>query len=100
MKIRKQVKNSPKLPTSVPTSMTVGRYIDQLDGKKLRCSDVTMITNRSSHMPTFTRIDTTNSAATFCLMRRAHSNCGAITLHATMVQKHHAYGPVARFRNV
>jgi hypothetical protein len=33
MNSRKQVKNSPKLPTSVPTSIDVGRYITQLDGR-------------------------------------------------------------------
>ena len=32
MKSRKQVKNSPKLPTSVPISMRVGWYITQLEG--------------------------------------------------------------------
>ena len=90
MNSRKQVKNRPKLPTSVPTSMMVGRYIVQLEGRKLRCSDVTMITKRSNHMPTFTRMERMNSAGMLRLTRRIHNSCGASALQPAIVQKHHA----------
>ena len=63
MKSRKQVKNSPKVPSSVPTSTMVGRYIAQPDGRNAWCSEVTMITNRSNHMPTLTSRQTTSSTA-------------------------------------
>ena len=36
----------------------------QDDGRKSRCRLVTMITNRSSHMPMFTKIEMTKSAGT------------------------------------
>ena len=58
-KIRNAVKNKPKLPTSKPTSASVGEYMAQLDGRKSRCREVTMITNRSNHMPIVTRKLTT-----------------------------------------
>jgi len=31
--IRKQVKNNPMVPTKIPTSINVGEYIVQLDGR-------------------------------------------------------------------
>ena len=58
-----------------------------------------MITNRSNHIPTFTSSDRTNSASRFVRIRLIHRNCGTITLHVTMIQYAHAYGPSARFRN-
>ena len=50
------MKNSPKLPTSMPMSIHVGTNDCQLPGRKVRSSD-RMITNRSNHMPMFTKIE-------------------------------------------
>ena len=43
-----------------------------------------------------TRIEKTSSAGMLERIRFDHSACGATALHETIVQKHHAYGPVAR----
>jgi len=56
---KKQVKNSPNVPKNIPTSTQVAWYITQLLGKKSLCSEVTIITKRSNHIPIFTMIDTT-----------------------------------------
>ena len=57
-KQRNNVKNKPKLPASIDKSTQVGIKTNQLEGKKSRLSEATMITNRSNHMPTFTKIAT------------------------------------------
>ena len=76
MKRRKHEKNNPKLPTSVPTSMTVGVYITQAEGRWLRWSDVTMMTNRSNHMPTLTRTAMASRRGGLTRTRRDHRSCG------------------------
>ena len=47
----------PIVPIYIPMSTKVGENIDQLDGKKSLCRDVTIITKRSNHIPIFTKID-------------------------------------------
>jgi hypothetical protein len=85
-KIRNKVKNSPKLPSMIVTSVTVGMYMAQLDGKKSRWSEVTIMTNRSNHMPMFIRIERTKIAGMDVLTRLDQNSCGTMALHATMVQ--------------
>src|SRR4051812_22195016 len=95
-----RVKNNPKLPASMPRSTHVGRYVHQLDGRKSRVSDVTMITNRSNHIPELANVAMMNTNHRFVRSRFDHMNCGAITLQDTIVQNVHANGPSARFMNV
>ena len=56
------------------------------EGRKSRCRLVTMMTKRSSHMPTFTISEMTNSAATFVRTRLNHSTCGMTTLQRISAQ--------------
>ncbi len=51
-----------------------------------------MITNRSSHMPTFTNIATTNSRIGVVRTFRNQSACGAMMLQSTSSQYAHAVG--------
>src|SRR5262245_52635452 len=55
-----------------------------------------MMTNRSNHIPTLIRIEIGSSAVGLQRMRRTHRSCGTHTLHSTIVQNAHEYGPVAR----
>ena len=81
------MKNRPKLPTSVAISIDVGEYIAQFDGRKSRCSEVTMMTNRSNHMPTLTRIESDEERGDAASARVLNqSNCGTSTLQLTMIQ--------------
>jgi len=50
-------KNNPNEPIKILTSVIVGVYIAQLEGKKSLCNEVTIITKRSNHIPIFTMID-------------------------------------------
>src|SRR3954447_17629306 len=86
MKRRKSVKNTPIVPTNVPTSMMVGVNMPHDDGRKSRWSDVTMMTKRSNHMPMLMKIDSTNSAARDERTFLSQKSCGRITLQLTMVQ--------------
>ena len=54
---KKQVKNNPNEPKKIPISTKVGEYITQPEGKYSLCREVTIITKRSNHIPTFTTID-------------------------------------------
>ncbi len=45
-----------------------------------------MITKRSNHMPTLTRIEITNSTGRLRRARANHSTCGARTLQVSIVQ--------------
>ena len=58
----------------------------QLEGRKSRCSDVTMMTKRSNHMPTLTSIEMTNTTGSVRRTLRNQNNCGTPTLQATMIQ--------------
>src|SRR5512138_3751047 len=85
-KIRNAVKNNPKLPTSSPTSVIVGVYMAQLEGRKSRCSDVTMITNRSNHIPTLIRIDNTKIAGMEVRNLLNQNSCDIRALQPNMIQ--------------
>ena len=58
----------------------------KLDGRKSRCRLVTTMTNRSNHMPTFTRITTGYISNADRRIFLNHSNWGTSTLQVTMVQ--------------
>src|SRR4029077_12469244 len=89
-------RNSPMVPMNVDQSQNVGAYIPQDEGRKSRCRLVTMMTNRSSHMPTFTMIEMTNSAGTLVRTRLNHRACGVAMLQKIRAQYCSAYGPVIR----
>ena len=46
-----------------------------------------MMTKRSNHMPTLTRMEITNSAAGLVRTSRRQRSCGTTTLQVTIVQK-------------
>ena len=48
------------VPRKVDMSQNVRWYMPHDDGRKSRCRLVTMMTKRSSHMPTLTTIEMTN----------------------------------------
>jgi hypothetical protein len=54
-------RNRPIVPASMPKSHRVGAYMSHDEGRKSRCRLVTMMMNRSSHIPTFTRRESRNS---------------------------------------
>ena len=58
----------------------------QLDGRKSRCSEVTMITKRSNHMPMLTKIESTKSQASDERTFLNQKSCGTSTLQVTIVQ--------------
>src|SRR5919199_612034 len=61
MNKNKSVKNKPMVPKNIEKSKIVGRYMPHEEGTKSRCRLVTMMTNRSNHMPTLTNIATPKS---------------------------------------
>ena len=84
---RKHVKNRPKLPTSVAISIdVVGLYDAQLDGRKSRSSELTMMMNRSNHMPTLMKSEMTNTTSSVRRTRANQNSWGTSTLHPTMIQ--------------
>src|SRR4029079_10852632 len=70
-----------------------GAYIAHDDGRKSRCRLVTMMTNRSSHMPILTMIEITNSQNGLSLNRLNHKLWIAITLQKIRNQYMNQYGP-------
>jgi len=58
MNSRNRVRNTPQLPMKIMMSTAVGWNMFHSPGRKARCRLVTMITNRSNHMPTVTAIET------------------------------------------
>ena len=81
-------------------STNVGLNMPQELGTKSRWSEVTMITNRSNHMPTLIMMVITNIAG---MLRRTfldHSDSGMITLHVNMIQNAHQKCPVARHQKM
>ena len=81
------------VPMNVDQSQNVGRYMPHDDGRKSRCRLVTTITNRSSHMPTFTISEMTNRAGTLVRTRLNQSACGVITLQKISAQYSPPVGP-------
>src|SRR5215217_3027591 len=89
-KSRNRVKKRPNVPMKVPTSTIVGVYMDQLLGRKSRCRLVTMMTNRSNHMPTLMTNDSAKMATGDVRIFLNQNRCGDTTLHVTMIQYAHA----------
>src|SRR2546430_7726570 len=58
-----------------------------------------MITKRSNHIPTFTKMDTTNNATTLVRTFLDQSSHGRSPLQMFMVQLAHQNGPNARYQN-
>src|SRR3990172_12271051 len=93
------MKKSPKLPREIPTSTYVGRYVPHTYGSKSWAGDVTMITNRSSHIPTFTSRDTTRRYVVFLRRRLAKSVRGTRELQKIMAHVRYRNSPTPRYRN-
>jgi hypothetical protein len=88
-KRRKRRNRSPKkpiVPEKMLQSTQVGRYMAHDDGRKSRCSEVTMMTKRSNHMPTLTKIEITQTRAVFSRIFLNQKSCGEITLQVIMIQ--------------
>src|SRR5204862_5315084 len=97
---RNHMKNHPKLPAMMPQSAQVGLYValaNRSNGSP--ASDSTMITNRSNHIPTFTKIEMTNSARMLVRMFLRHRSRGRNALQMIIVQLAHQNGPNARYQN-
>src|SRR5262249_28319535 len=56
------IRNQAKLAAVILISVTLGMYRPHCEGMKLFASDPAMITNRSSHIPTLTNSDRTQSS--------------------------------------
>src|SRR5688572_16798003 len=89
--------NRPIVPRNVDQSHSVGAYISHDDGRKSRCSDTTMIMNRSSHIPMLITTLIPNSIARFVRTALDHRSWGTTTLHANSSHVVHQYGPNSRF---
>jgi hypothetical protein len=74
----------PKLPKKVPMSTQVGVNTSQEEGRKSFARLVTMITNRSNHMPTFTSRLSTNMIGIDVLIALNQKSCGVMTLQLTI----------------
>src|ERR1019366_464449 len=81
-------------------SMIVGVNMPHDDGMKSRCSDVTMMTKRSNHMPMLIMMETTNMTAMFVRIFLNQKSCGMKTLQVISGPYAQAEGPNARFTNV
>src|SRR5437763_3600925 len=85
---RKKRKNQAKLPAVIAPSTHVGRYTPTHSaGSKLCARELTMITNRSSHMPMLMRIEMTKSVRKLVRTRFQKSDSGTRQLQNTIVQK-------------
>src|SRR5687767_14963107 len=86
------------VPMNIDQSNIVGLYIAHDDGRKSRFKLVTIMTNRSSHIPTDTTIEIKNSQNGLSRNRLNHSSWIDIPLQKISIQYDHIYGPVkARF---
>src|SRR5687768_585533 len=65
MNMKNRNRNSPIVPRNIDQSYTVGVYVSHELGRKSFDRLVTMIRNRSSHIPTFTHMEMANRAYTF-----------------------------------
>ena len=84
------MKKRPKLPMSVATSMAVGVYITQLEGRVApvqRGHDDHEALEPHAHVDQYRDRE---QQGTLPRTRRHHRSCGTTTLHRTMVQKAHA----------
>src|SRR5438034_4035948 len=97
---RNHMKNQPKLPAMMPQSAHVGLYValaNRSNGSP--ASETTMITKRSNHIPTFTKIEIPNSARMLVRTFLRHNSHGRSPLQMFMVQLAHQNGPNARYQN-
>src|SRR6266550_6987885 len=75
-----KLRKSPIVPRNIEKSQIVGLYIAQDEGRKSRCRLVTIITNRSSHIPMLTMSELTNKSGTFQRTFLDHRSCGITML--------------------
>ena len=83
---KNMVKNRPNVPRNCRISTQVGSKYPQLAGRKSRCNEMTTITNRSNHIPMFTKIVTIHMRIVLVRNVFDQNNCGEITLHRNIVQ--------------
>jgi hypothetical protein len=83
---RNSVVKMPIDPTKMPMSVSVGKNMCHSPGRKARCRLVTMITNRSNHMPMVTNSATTQITIGFWRSLRNQKTCGLITLQKIIAQ--------------
>src|SRR5947208_7854785 len=91
---RNHMKNQPKLPAMMPQSAQVGLYVafaNRSNGSP--ASETTMITNRSNHIPTLTKIETTNNPRMLVRTFFDHRSNGRNALQMIIVQLAHQNGP-------
>ena len=69
----------------IPQSQIVPWYMPHDDGRKSRCSEVGMITKRSSHMPTFENIAPIISQVVDVRQRLIHIRFGASPLQTMSI---------------
>src|SRR5262245_34843742 len=99
MNSRYSVVNTPRDPTKIMMSTGVGWNMFHSAGRNARCRLVTMITNRSNHIPTVTAMETMKITSGLVRIALFQKTCGEMTLHEIIVQYAHQYGPKARFLN-
>ena len=80
------VKNNPKLPISIKMSIQVGWKYAQLEGTKSRQREVIVITNRSNHIPMFTKTQMITMNQGVVRHHLIQNTCGIKTLQLTMIQ--------------
>src|SRR5262245_30587550 len=97
MNRQRRKRNSPIEPTYIPQSHFVEWYMPHDEGRKSRCSDVGMMTKRSSHMPTLTNIAVMKSTTGEVRKRLSHISCGASPLQTMSIAYIFQYGPCRRF---
>src|SRR4051812_597738 len=90
------VRNRPIVPSNIAQSHRVGMNIPQLDGAKSRCKLVITMTNRSTHIPTFTDAATKNKCIGRVRTSLDQSACGTRTFRNIRHQNIQPYGPKAR----
>src|SRR6058998_3692853 len=96
---RNHMKNQPKLPAMMPQSAHVGLYpcvTQGSNGSPARW--MAMMTKRSIHMPTFTKIEITNSAVILVRTFFHQRSQGRKALHTFIVHPAHQKGPKARYQ--
>src|SRR5437016_11437738 len=98
MKRQSRKRNKPIDPRYIDQSHFVPWYIPHDDGRKSRCSEVGMMTKRSSHMPTLTNIAVMKSITGLVRNRLTHMSCGASPLQTMSMTNIFQYGPWTRFR--
>src|SRR2546430_869166 len=97
---RTREKRQPKPPAMMPQSAHVGLYValaNRSNGSP--ASDTTMITKRSNHIPTFTKIEITKGARMLVRTFLRHNSHGRSPLQMFMVQLAHQNGPNARYQD-